>query len=173
VVTVRNMTSGDAEDAARVSAASFEDAWDRHEKDYYPRKALEFDRSRMTPESYRKRIQEPNGFAFVVEDAEIVGQASGEVLRGNDVEGGLGLLSLICIHPAHQRRGLGEALLQHVVEHCRQEKCHKITLYCLPVLAPALRLYLKAGFVPEAYLRKEWWGVDFLKMSKWLEAVYP
>lgn len=167
--TIRRMESEDAEDVSRVSKASFEDSWNRYEKNYYPRKALEFDFSRTTPENYRKRIQEPNDFLFVVEEnAEIVGAAIGGALRGNEKEGGLALLSAIYIHPSHQRKGLGEALLNHVVEHCKQQKCHKITLYTLPVLIPALHLYLKLGFVPEAYLRKEWWDIDFLKMSKWL-----
>jgi len=162
------MKSEDAEESARVTVASSEDAWNRYEKNYYPRRALDFDFSRITPENYKKRIQEPNGFAFVLEDERIVGTATGEILRGNEKEGGLAWLHGICIHPAHQRKGLGEALLNHVVEYCKQQKCHKITLYTLPILVPALHLYLKLGFVPEAYLRKEWWGVDFLKMSKWL-----
>jgi hypothetical protein len=33
---------------------------------------------------------------------------------------------------------------------------------------PAVNLYMRLGFVPEAYLRREWWEVDFLKMSLWL-----
>jgi GNAT superfamily N-acetyltransferase len=104
----------------------------------------------------------------VEENAKIVGVAVGGILRGNEKEGGLALLSSICIHPLHQRKGLGEALLNHIVKYCKQQKCYKITLYTLPVLVPALNLYLKLGFVPEAYLHREWWGIDFLKMSKWL-----
>jgi ribosomal protein S18 acetylase RimI-like enzyme len=167
--TVRRMSLEDVEDALSVFAASFEDAWNRYERNYYPRKALEFDFSRNNPENCKKRIQEPNDFLFVVEEnGKIVGGAIGGMLRGNEKEGGLVLLSSICIHPLHQRKGLGEALLNHVLEYCKQQKCHKITLYTLPVLVPAVNLYLKLGFVPEAYLRKEWWGIDFLKMSKWL-----
>jgi ribosomal protein S18 acetylase RimI-like enzyme len=166
---VRRMCLEDAEDAVSVFVASFEDSWNRYERNYYPRKALEFDFSRNTPENYKKRIQEPNDFLFVVEEkGKVAGAAIGGILRGNEKEGGLALLSGICIHPLHQRKGLGETLLNHVSNYCKQQKCHKITLYTLPVLVPALNLYLKLGFVPEAYLRKEWWGIDFLKMSKWL-----
>ncbi len=167
--TTRRMTLEDVDDAVGVTLASFEESWNRYERDYYPRKALEFDFSRITPEYCRKRIQETNDFLFVAEeDGKIVGSAIGGIQRGNDKEGGLALLTSICIHPLHQRKGLGEALLSHVLEYCRQQKCHKITLYTLPVLVPAVNLYLKLGFVPEAYLRKEWWNIDFLKMSKWL-----
>ena len=167
--TVRRMTLEDVDDALSVFAASFEDAWNRYERNYYPRKALDFDFSQNSPESIKKRIQEPNDFLFVIEEnGKIVGGAIGGIKRGNEKEGGLVLLSSICVHPSHQRKGLGEALLNHVLEYCKQQKCHKITLYTLPVSVPAVNLYLKLGLVPEAYLRKEWWNIDFLKMSKWL-----
>ena len=169
MVMVRRMGLEDVEDAISILVASFEDSWNRYERNYYPRKALEFDFSRYTPGNYKKRIQEPNDFLFVAEEnGKIVGVATGKMLRGEDMEGGLALLSGICIHPLHQRKRLGEALLNHVLEYCKQQKCHKITLYTLPVLIPALNLYFKLGFIPEAYLRKEWWGIDFIKMSKWL-----
>jgi ribosomal protein S18 acetylase RimI-like enzyme len=167
--TVRKMSLEDVEDVVSVFVESFEDSWNRYERNYYPRKALEFDFSRITPEYCKKRIQESNDFLFVVEEnGKIAGAAIGGIMRGNDKEGGLVMLSSICIHPLHQRKGLGEALLDHVIKYCEQQKCHKITLYTLPVLVPAMNLYLKLGFVPEAYLRKEWWNIDFLKMSKWL-----
>jgi len=163
------MTIEDFGDELEVFTASFEDSWNRYEKDYYPRKALEFDLQQHNPENMKKTLEEPNSFRFVIEEnGKIVGGASGTILRGNDIEGGLVRLSSIYIHPSHQRKGLGRTLLNHFIEHCKQQKCHKITLYTLPVLIPAMNLYLKLGFVPEAYLRKEWWNIDFLKMSKWL-----
>jgi ribosomal protein S18 acetylase RimI-like enzyme len=166
---IRRMSPEDIDDALSVFAASFEDAWNRYERNYYPRKALEFDIERVNHENCEKRMQEPNDFLFVVEEGvKVVGGAIGGILRGNDNEGGLVVLSSLYVHPAHQRKGLGEALLNHVLKYCKEQRCHKITLYTLPVLAPAMNLYLKLGFVPEAYLRKEWWKIDFLKMSKWL-----
>jgi hypothetical protein len=86
--TIRRMSVEDVEDAVSVSVASFEDAWNRYERNYYPRKALEFDFSRNTPENCKKRIQEPNDFLFVVEEnGKIVGAAIGGILRGNEKEG--------------------------------------------------------------------------------------
>ena len=168
-VIVRVMKAEDAEGSARVSTEAMEDAWSRYERDYYPRKALEFDKSLHTPENYTKRIQEPNEFLFVAEeDGKIVGVVTGRISRGYEKEGGLALLGWICTHPSRQGRGVGETLLNHLIEYCKRQKCHKITLHTLPVLMPALKLYLKLGFVPEAYLHREWWGVDFIKMSKWL-----
>jgi len=169
MVKVRKMRVEDAEESAKVARETMEDAWNRLERDYYPRKALEFDMSLLVPEKYTKGIQEPNDFHFIAEeDGRIVGVATGTILRGNETVGGLARLGGICVHPLYQGRGVGKALLNHVVDYCRKQKCHKITLYTLQVLIPALNLYLKLGFVPEAYLQKEWWGIDFIKMSKWL-----
>lgn len=166
---VRNMKVEDAESAAKVAAETMQDTWDRYERDYYPKKALEFDLSLLAPEKYISGIQEQNDFYFVAEeDRKIVGLAAGTILRGNEKEGGLARLGWICVHPSQQHKGIGRVLLNRVIEHSKAEKCHKITLYTLPVLIPALNLYFKLGFVPEPYLQKEWWGVDFIKMSKWL-----
>jgi len=167
---IRDLRVEDAPEAARVSAETMRDCWNRYERDYYPKKALEFDLSMLTSENYKKMIQESNSFLFVAEaKGKVVGVATGNLLRGNEKEGGLARLCWICIHPSQQRKGVGKALLNHVIKFCRQQKCHKITLYTLPVLIPAINLYLKWGFVPKAYLRKEWWKVDFIKMSLWLE----
>jgi len=169
MVVVREVKLEDAEESARVSAETMQDSWDRYERDYYPRKALEFDMSLHVSQNYRKMVQELNDFLFVAEENDkIVGVATGIVLRGHENVGGLARLGWICVSPSQQGKGIGKALPNHVLEYCKQQKCHKITLYTLPVLAPALNLYLKFGFVPEAYLHKEWWGIDFIKMSKWL-----
>lgn len=104
-------------------------------------------------------------FTFVAEENnEIVGIADGTLVD----KSGLSRPDWIDAHPTHQNKGIGKALLEKVIEHCRTKGCHKITLYTTPVLMPAVNLYLKQGFVPEAYLHKEWWNVDFIKMSKWL-----
>jgi hypothetical protein len=50
----------------------------------------------------------------------------------------------------------------------RSEGCHKVSLNTLPVLMPAVRLAMKFGMLPEAYLREQWWGADFVIMSKWI-----
>ena len=160
----------DAEKAARVSAQAMKDSWNRFEKSCYPKKALEFDLSQHSAENYVKMISRAYNFLFVAEEKGIIaGVAVGEILRGYEKTGGLARLSWICVTPLKQQKGVGKALLNNVIEHCRAQKCHKITLYTLPVSIPALNLYFRTGFVPEAFLRKEWWEVDFIKMSLWLE----
>lgn len=167
MVLIREMRSEDVEEAARVLCEAMQDSWERYEKGYYPKRALEFDISRSSPERLKEKFAKPGRLMLVAEkDKTIVGTALGEIIG----ESGLARLGWMGVHPEHQRRGIGKALLKGFVEHCKQKGCHKVTLYTLPVLIPAINLYLKCGFVPEAYLRREWWKVDFIRMSLWLES---
>lgn len=155
----------DVKPASRITEEVMLDSWEKHEKDYYPRHALDFDVSMHSSKNYQAFLKVETNFMFVAEeDGEIVGVAQGSIVGAS----GLARLSWIGVKPDHQNKGVGKALLEKVIEHCRSKGCHKITLYTLPVLVPAINLYLKSGFVPEAFLRKEWWNVDFVKMSKWL-----
>jgi GNAT superfamily N-acetyltransferase len=165
MVFVRKMQRGDAKQASRMTKEIMLDCWKRYEKNYYPKKALDFDISFHSPKYYRDCLKVETNFAFVAEkNSETVGIADGRLIG----ESGLARLGWIAVHPTHQNKGTGETLLEQVIEHCRAEDRHKITLCTLPVLIPAVNVYLKYGFVPEAYLHKEWWNVDFIKMSKWL-----
>ncbi|MEM2971707.1 MAG: hypothetical protein QW270_04720 [Candidatus Bathyarchaeia archaeon] len=49
MVLIRKMMIEDAEYSAKVSVEAMKDVWNRFEKDYYSRKALEFDISSHTP----------------------------------------------------------------------------------------------------------------------------
>jgi ribosomal protein S18 acetylase RimI-like enzyme len=111
----------DAAAASKVSIEAMEDYWSRYAKNYYPRKALEFDKSFHTQENYMKRMQEENEFLFVAEEnGEIIGVATGRILRGYEKVGGLALLGWICVKPSSQGRGVGGAILRHVVEYCKK-----------------------------------------------------
>lgn len=164
--SIREMRIEDAEDAADVLRETMLHCWERYEKEYYPKQALEFDIAYNSAVLLRERFANPENFGFVAEEgSKIVATALGRVIG----ESGLANLGWIGVHPDYQRKGIGKALLQHVIEYCMAKRCHKIILYTLPVLVPAINLYLKCSFVPEAYMRKEWWKVDFIKMSLWLE----
>jgi ribosomal protein S18 acetylase RimI-like enzyme len=58
--------------------------------------------------------------------------------------------------------------MEHAVDYLKAKGCHKVSLHTQSVLMPAINLYMKMGFVPEAYLRNQWWGMNFIYMSKWL-----
>ena len=52
-------------------------------------------------------------------------------------------LADIAVHPQHQGRGLGQAIVRHLVEQCRGHK--KIILYANPGAEP---FYARLGFLP-------------------------
>jgi len=161
---IREMKPKDAEQASKIIEETRLDSWQRHEKDYYPRKALDFDISMKSAKNLRESLKIEANFMYVADEARaILGVAIGRLIG----KSGLATLGWIGVHPNHQRKGIGKALLIEVIRYCRDHGCHKLTLYTLPVLIPAVNLYLRLGFVPEAYLHKEWWNVDFIKMSKW------
>jgi len=83
MLIVRRMRVEDVAAASKVSIEAMEDYWSRYAKDYYPRKALEFDKSSHTQENYTKRLQEENELLFVAEEnGGIIGVATGRILRG-------------------------------------------------------------------------------------------
>lgn len=162
------MQSADIDGTVRVVREVTLDAFSRFERGYYPKHAHMFDMSRVSRENYLKALdpKDRENYFFVAEmNGKIVGAANGRIFGRS----GFSFLHGIAVHPSKQRQGIGERLLRKVTIYSRQRGCHKISLNTLPVLIPALNLYLKLGFVPEAYLRKQWWKVDFIQMSKWLD----
>ncbi len=159
------MKPEDAAQASKITEEIMLDSWERHERGYYPREALDFDISRHTAQTLEESLKMEANFAFVADEGKTI---LGVTLGRRFEESGLAILRWIGVRPSHQGQGIGRALLKRVVTNCRDNGCHKLTLYTLPVLIPAINLYLRLGFVPEAYLRREWWSVDFIKMSKWL-----
>jgi GNAT superfamily N-acetyltransferase len=150
MVLVKRMQRGDAKQASKMTKEIMLDCWSKYEKNYYPKKALNFNISVHSPKYYQDSLKLETHFTFVAEENnEIVGIANGRFVG----ESGLARLGWIGVHQIHQNKGIGKALLEKVIEHCRTEGCHKITLYTTPVLIPALNLYLKHGFIPEAYAK--------------------
>jgi GNAT superfamily N-acetyltransferase len=140
------------------------ETWKRYERGYYPKKAIEFDMTHFSEEHAEETISTENAFLFVAEEENIVGVIHGRIFDASK----FGLIHWLGVDFAHQNKGIGRQLLERVFAYGQENAIHKISLYTLPVLRPAISLYLKTGFVPEAYLRKQWWGVDFIFMSTWL-----
>lgn len=165
-IEIKEIAEKDVDEAAKITEECMHDAWERWEKDYYPREAFEFDLTRHTNEEYRRRLRIPGGFFFgAKEEEEIVGLALGRV-RG---ESGLATLSWICVKPEFRRKGIGNRMLEHVEGQMKEKGCHKIVAFALPCLTDAVRLYFKRSWVPECNLKRHWWKVDFMVISKWLD----
>jgi len=162
---IREMNIDDIDACVDLSLRARRESWERYEKEFYPEKLFEEELKRYSQKTFTLFTDNSNCFGFVaVEKHEVIGLAIGRVQ-----EGGLSDLSWICTDPLVQKKGVGKKLLSKVIEHCKNKGCHKIFAYTFPFLAPALNFYFKSGFVLEAHLRKHWYKLDFVIMSKWLE----
>ena len=82
MVSVRKMQQGDAKQASKMTKEIMLDCWTKCEKDYYPKKALNFDISVHSPKYYRDSLKLETNFTFVAEETnEIVGIANGRPCR--------------------------------------------------------------------------------------------
>jgi ribosomal-protein-alanine N-acetyltransferase len=54
----------------------------------------------------------------------------------------------LAVHPSHRRRGLGRALLHHLVDFARRNQCRYLTLEVRRSNLPAIALYREVGFRP-------------------------
>ena len=139
--------------------------YEKYEKGSYPKEASEFDKLHYSPVKIRERFSHPDFFGFVAATDEGI---CGLVLANVYGKSGYGFISWMAVDPEHQHEGIGIRLMIATEEQMKKMKCHKIGLYTMPSLMPAVRLYMKFGLLPEAHLRQQWWGADFLLMSKWI-----
>ena len=164
-MVIREMNEGDIGSAVDLSHRVRKRSWEEFEKEIYPQNLFEEELKQYSDETMSRFLKSENSFAFVsVEKTELMGLAMGRV-----TEGGLVDLSWICVDPMAQGKGTGKKLMNKVFKYAKSKGCHKVFAYTFPALAPTVSFYLRCGFVPEAYLRKHWYGLDFLMMSKLLE----
>jgi predicted N-acetyltransferase YhbS len=105
MVLVRIMRSRDVVKASEVLCHVMRDAWERYEKGYYPKRALEFDISVNSPERLREKLAKSGRLMLVAEkNRKIVEIAFGEIIG----ESGIARLGWIGVHPEHQRKGIGK-----------------------------------------------------------------
>lgn len=74
---------------------------------------------------------------------EIVGY---EAFYANDQKTGRGYITLICIKPEFQRRGLGSGLIDQSFDICRAKGMHTVALEVLKQDRNALNYYRSKGF---------------------------
>lgn len=114
-------------------------------------------------ERFKQRIEIGDGiFQVVEENNEIVGMALGRE------SGGVCTLGFLGVKEEHRGKGVGTRLLRRFVKEPRNRKAHKVSLRTSPSLLPAMKLYIKNGFIPEGFLRKHTRGLDLIVYSKFL-----
>ncbi|MEM3789024.1 MAG: GNAT family N-acetyltransferase [Candidatus Bathyarchaeia archaeon] len=116
-----------------------------------------------TVERLKQQVEDANSIFLVAEeDGEIIGLAQGRVYTG------VAQLGFLGVRKEFRGRGVGESLLHRFIEEARKRKTQKVWLYTSPTLLPAIKLYIKNGFIPEGYLRKHFHGSDLIIYSKFL-----
>jgi GNAT superfamily N-acetyltransferase len=101
------------------------------------------DKDREILENPEREIIAPGGAIFVAEDrSRVVGCVAMLVARANGFE-----LAKMAVDPSAQGQGAGLALIEASIAFARSKQADHIWLESNARLAPALRLYRRAGFV--------------------------
>jgi len=98
------------------------------------------------------------------EGSDIVGLTTGRVR-----EDGVGFIGFLGVKKEFRGKGIGSDLLGRFLEEARRKNAHKVWLFTAPSLHSAIGLYVKAGFVPEGYMRRHSYGLDLIFYSKFLD----
>ena len=94
----------------------------------------------------RKYILDPGGAILIADDAgETIGVVALIVMGNGSVE-----LAKMCVVESAQGKGVGRLLIAEATEKARAMGMSRVYLETNSVLAPALKLYRDAGFVPLA-----------------------
>lgn len=101
------------------------------------------------------RRQDSNVWMFVAvdDDERVLGTAS-VFLYPTYLHGGAYAAHIedVAVHPDHQRKGIGRALVEHCLKRCRLANVYKVVLNCSPANIP---FYQKCGFrlTPDGLMR--------------------
>lgn len=155
----------DCKAAGEFSSRVTDWMWEKYQKGSYPKEARDYDKAHWSAGKLSAKLKDPNFFGFV---AKLGPKICGIVVGAVHGKSGFALINWVAVAPEHQHEGIGIKLMTATEEFIREEGCHKLSIYTLPGLIPAVRLCMKFGLLPEAYLRQQWWGADFTVMSKWI-----
>lgn len=164
-VNIRRLDKKDAADAGKFCKRNIAWMWRNYLMGVYPKEANAFDVWHWSEASLKQKLEDPEFFGLV---AECKGTICGIVLGKVYGKSGFARVNWIAVGPEHQHEGIGIKLMTAMEEFVKERGCHKIGLYTLPALVPAIKLYMKFGLLPEAFIRQQWWGADFILMSKWI-----
>lgn len=132
VVVVRDFRPGDEAAFRDINLAWIERFFAVEQKD------------RDVLDNPRKYILDPGGAILVAEDAgNPIGVVALMVIGDGSVE-----LAKMCVLEAAQGKGAGKLLIAAAIDKARAMGMSRVYLETNSVLAPALKLYRDAGFVP-------------------------
>jgi len=78
-------------------------------------------------------------------------------------------IHLVAVKKDLRRRGIGKELVKKSIEHAKAVGRKKIKLFARPWNVAISKLCIDLGFVPEAYLRREYLDTDLVLYSAFFE----
>lgn len=93
---------------------------------------------------YRERLKSKVRTYVAVIDEKIAGTAS-VFIEPKFIHGGgvVGHIEDVAVNPAFQKHGVGRALVEHLLDECREFRCYKVILDCAEGVIP---FYERLGF---------------------------
>jgi len=76
---------------------------------------------------------------------------------------------LIAVKGSFQGKGIGKQLVREALEHAKTIERNKVKLFTRPWNTAMQRVCVELGFVPEAYLRKDYLNEDLILYSAFLK----
>ncbi|MFX1485370.1 MAG: GNAT family N-acetyltransferase [Promethearchaeota archaeon] len=141
--------SAETIDAASISSL-YSRVWSEY-SDRFPKELLE------------SRTPSPDEMVtWLNTDTYFVAETSKEIVGvvGCIFKHGTCYLTHMVVKPEHRRCGIGQALVDAVIEIARKHNASKVWLNTVPFLTEAISLYEKNGFKKCAYMRRHLWGLD-------------
>ena len=78
-------------------------------------------------------------------------------------------IHLVAVRKDLRRKGIGKELVKRAIEHAKAVGRKKIKLFARPWNVAISKVCIDLGFVPEAYLRREYLDTDLILYSFFLE----
>lgn len=111
-----------------------------------------------------KRRMRLGGHVLVAElNSEIIG-----TVTGFEEHQSMHVCSL-AVHPAYQNHRVAHQLMKRLETIARKRCCWKLFLHTAWAMKEAIQLYEDLGYVKEGYLRKHFYGEDFIVFSKFIK----
>ena len=152
MVTIRKFEREDGETVATIANETLEEE--------IAKGMPEFTAENMVESSLRRGVN-----VFVAEDG---GRVAGFLMLVESRMGYPAQIHLVGVRREFRGRGTGRMLVEHAVVHSKKIGDRKIRLYTRPWNVPMSKICIGLGFVPEAYLRKEFLNEDLVQYSLFL-----
>jgi ribosomal protein S18 acetylase RimI-like enzyme len=149
VVKIRNFSDSDAMSLAEISNEAFSDEITRGMSSFNPKRFID--------------LSEKEGVrVFVAEDKKnILGFLA---LTEGDIEVPA-QIHLVAVAKEVRGRGIGKELIRKAVKHLEATDRRKIKLFARPWNVAMQKVCIDLGFVPEAYLKREYLDRDLILYS--------